>query len=162
MARHEADREDLIAEATALVPRMELGVPEEFQPVVAGIRNGGLSLYFGGDPVYHFDDQHRLRRAFVDGCLFRTQGTTLARLTRVRTESATELIRHDLSPEELEDFRQRMLQRLGNLAARLERSECRVLRQVPEDSDAVAQLALQLRGIRDSAPELAPAIRGRR
>ena len=84
MARQEVDREDLIAEAVALRRRIELALPGCDNPVVAGYRStGALSLYFGADPVYQFDERGRLRRAFVGGHLYRTQGTTLAELTRV-------------------------------------------------------------------------------
>src|SRR5262245_19900425 len=105
MSRHEADREDLMAEATALARRVKLSVPGEVERVVAGFRaTGRLSIYFGGEPVYHFDAEGRLRRAFVNGLLYRTQGTTLARLRRERSAEVTELRRRDLSPTELRQF----------------------------------------------------------
>jgi hypothetical protein len=113
MARQESDREDLMREATALVRRVELDVPGEPEPVVCGFHaDGRLSVYFGSDPVYHFDPEGRLRRAFVDGHLFRTQGTTLACLTRVRTHAVTELRRRDLNPEELAAFFREMRGRI--------------------------------------------------
>ena len=66
MARNEEDREDLMAEATALAERVELTVPQESDFVTAGFRRTGhLSLYFGQDPAYHFDEEGRLRRAAV-------------------------------------------------------------------------------------------------
>ena len=106
MARHESDREDLMREATALVRRAELICPGETEPVIAGFRRDGrLALYFGPDPVFQFDPQHRLRRAYVAGFLYRTQGETLARLNRHRTQDQTLLVRHDLAPAELDTFR---------------------------------------------------------
>jgi len=61
-------------------------VPGEPENVIARFRaDGSPSIYFGSDPVYHFDEAGRLRRAFVEEQLFRTQGDTLARLTRTRT-----------------------------------------------------------------------------
>ena len=98
MALHETHREDLFAEATALVRRIELRVPGEPHPVVAGCRaSGAWSVYFGPDPCYHFDEQGRLRRAFVDDRLYRTQGNTLAQLSRKRHADNVELSRIDLS-----------------------------------------------------------------
>ncbi len=66
MARDESSREDLLREATALVERIEL-VPHATDPliaasdlfdkhIVAGFRrDGALSVFFGEDPVYHFN-----------------------------------------------------------------------------------------------------------
>src|SRR5580765_5795621 len=105
MARREADREDLMAEASALRQRAELVLDGYAEPIVAGVRaNGHLSVYFGDDPVYQFDAAGNLRRAFVGGDLYRTQGHTLARLNRTRTDLAVELGRRDLDPAELERF----------------------------------------------------------
>jgi hypothetical protein len=74
MSRNESDREDLMAEATALRRRVQLQVPGEALSIIAGFRDEGrVSIYFGPDPVYHFDEQGRLRRAFVAGRLYRTQ-----------------------------------------------------------------------------------------
>ncbi|MEZ6044739.1 MAG: hypothetical protein R3C11_03990 [Planctomycetaceae bacterium] len=45
---------------------------------------GAAFLYLGPDPVYHFDAAGRLKRAYVEGLLYRTQESTLARLERLR------------------------------------------------------------------------------
>src|SRR5713226_9555672 len=113
MARYESDREDLMAEATALRERVELEVPGEAEHFVAGFRDDGRwSIYFGADPVYHFDANGGLRRAFVAGDLYRSQARTLARLIRTRTQSEVQLVRHDLDPDELEQFLSDMIARL--------------------------------------------------
>jgi hypothetical protein len=89
MARTEADREDLMAEAVALVRRVELALPGQDEPLVCGFRrDGSFSVYVGQDPVFHFDSRLRLRRAYRGGKLYRTQGDTLAELTRVRRPKA--------------------------------------------------------------------------
>lgn len=164
MARHESDREDLIGEATALKRRAEVVVPQESAPVVFGFRSGGeLSLYFGTDPVYHFDSQRRLRRAFVRGNLLRTQGQTLATLTRVRLPTATELRRHDLTPAELQTLRESIVARLRTLREALDSQTAQILRQVPADaSGLLAELAEALAAILAANVPLAPAIRGKR
>ncbi len=150
MARHEADREDLMAEATALRERVELELPGESEHVVAGFRdNGGCSIYFGPDPVFHFDDGGGLRRAFVAGDLYRSQEKTLARLTRTRTGSAVHLVRHDLDPAELTRFIAGMRDHLQRLDDALAGGAARVVQQVPADQDfrprllAVLSLARQ-------------------
>src|SRR4029077_15594660 len=102
MARHEAEREDLMGEAKALRERVEYSIDGQPEAIVAGFRpTGQWSLYFGSDPVYHFAADGALRRAFCGDELYRTQGTTLARLSRVRTAEEVQLVRHDLSPVEL-------------------------------------------------------------
>ncbi len=105
MAREEADREDLVAEATAYVVRGEFSVPDWEQPLFIGFRkNGAFSFYFGSDPVYQFDPQGRLRRAFVAGMLYRSEGETLCSMSRHRTEAETTLMRRDLSKQQCEVF----------------------------------------------------------
>src|SRR5260370_39735250 len=121
MARQESDREDLMAEATALSERVELEVPGEGEHIVAGCRDDGRwSIYFGSDPVYHFDGNGGLRRAFVAGDLYRSQARTLARLTRTRTDGEVHLVRHDLDVVELERLLSEMGERLDRLRAALE------------------------------------------
>jgi len=161
MARQESDREDLLREATALRERIEWRVPDEPEPVVVGLKSqGGLVLYFGADPVYQFDSQGRLRRACVDGFLFRTQGTTLARLHRERTGGQTVLIRHDLNDAELQLLLDRMLARLRRLLEHLNSGGCDVLRSVSAggtpDFPAAILAAIQAGAV------LAPAIPGRK
>lgn len=149
-------------EATALRRRGEWRVPGEQDPVTAGFRDRGeCSLYFGEDPCYHFDAAGGLRRAFVEGRLFRTQGTTLAELTRVRTLRETQLQRRDLSGVEVAEFLTRLRDRLARLHTALEAGSAVLLRQVPEDCDPGPELAAWLaRGL--SGPiVLAAAIRGR-
>jgi hypothetical protein len=145
MARHEADREDLMAEATALRERAELELPGAVERVVAGFRdNGGCSIYFGPDPVFHFDDGGGLRRAFVGGDLYRSQGKTLARLTRTRTGSAVHLVRHDLDSHELARFLSGMRRYLERLHESLLNGSARVVQQVPVEIDLRSRLLAAL------------------
>ncbi len=163
MSRHEADREDLMLEATAFVRRIELAVPQQSEPIVIGFkRHGAWSIYFGAEPVYQFDASHRLRRAFADGYLWRTQGPTLARLERERTASQTNLVRHDLTPIELLDFLASARQRLSKLVANWETGQVLRLRQVPADEKLEPAVLAALRSVLASGIELAPAVKGRR
>ena len=105
MPRHEEDREDIVKEATAYQLRGEFSIPNWEHPIFAGFReNGAFSFYVGSEPVYQFDNQGRLRRAFVAGQLYRSEGTTLCSLERRRTETESILVRTDLSPEQCEFF----------------------------------------------------------
>ena len=163
MSRHEADREDLFAEGTALTTRIELMVPGEVEPVVAGCRpTGAWSIYFGGDPCYHFDAEGRLRRAFVGGYLYRTQGETLARLRRERTDEAVVLERTDLRPEELAAFVDAMQTRLTSLDQLLMYGSADIRRRQPADADVERQLRLAIQMILATCGQLAPVIPTRR
>lgn len=163
MARQEQDKEDLMREAVALRERVELEVSGESEYVTAGFRStGALALYFGGDPVYQFDPEGRLRRAFVDGLLFRTQGHTLAELTRVRTDAATELQRRDLSNVELAEFLQQASTRIRCLRDALYNGTASGRSQVPADLDLRPRLLATLDQLLVVALVLAPAVPGRR
>ena len=163
MARQETDREDLLAEAVALTRRVEGTVVATGQVIVAGFRQPGwLSIYFGSDPMYQVDDRGRLRRAFEQGFLYRTQGTTLARLTRTRTATETTLLRDDLSPAELTAFRGRMTDRLTDLVDAMESYGFQLLRQVPiDDATLISDIAARLRLALSADPWLAPPIAAR-
>lgn len=163
MARIESDREDLIAEATGLIRRAEWRVPFQSDLVVAGFkRNGGWSIYWGADPVYQFDADGRLRRAFAHGSLWRTQGTTLARLQRERTETESSLIRQDLAEGELTTFLAEVHQHLATLLNSLDCDTAQLLRQVPGDADVTAELKAALRSVINHEIALAPAIPGKK
>ncbi|QEG42694.1 hypothetical protein [Roseimaritima ulvae] len=65
MARSPHRREDLLAEATAMTERGELSWEGDPELCVIGFRpTGAASIYFGEQPVLHFDPQGRLRRMF--------------------------------------------------------------------------------------------------
>lgn len=166
MARDESDREDLLAEATALVRRAEWHVPELAGPVLLGERdNGWFSMYLGQDQYYQFDAENRLRRAYVAPVLYRTQGVTLARMIRDRTNDATVLRRIDLSEVELAVFRSELRQTLLDVSQALQQPGICPSRFAPEETPEVAvELVGRLRRLRpfDRTDWLAPVIRGKR
>ena len=163
MARQEDEREDLIEEAVALIHRLEVKLPDWESPLVAGRRaTGAWSFYFGADPAYHFDPSGRLRRAFVDGHLYRTQEQTAARLTRVRTEQETTLVRHDLTPGELALFLKRATEDLAAVRKFLWEERFKILRYVGFDMSPRSALADALHTILRGGVQLAPAIPTRR
>ena len=145
MARDEQDREDLLREATALVERAELSLPGEAEHLVAGFRRGGgLSLFFGADPVYQFNAGRQLRRAFVAGTLFKAERGRLIALERRREPDRVVLLRRELNDEETAAFLAAMSERLNRLRNALSgpqgpglpaAGKCRVVGQVPADAD---------------------------
>lgn len=166
MARHETDRDDLWAEAVALTSRAELTWPGRTEPVLVGRRpNGWWSIYFGQDAVLQFTADGQLRRAFRHGELFRTQGRTLARLTRERTPTETVLRRHDLSEAELAEFRTWTHALLTELQAALLSQSTIVERLVMDTEGGQARFLDETKRMLEtvfSAEEfLAPAIRGK-
>ena len=160
MSRHESNREDLIREATALNPRAEWRIPGEPDLVLIGLkRDGSLSIYCGQDPVYQFNASGQLRRAYVGGYLFRTQGTTLARLHRERTDAETVLVRSDLSAAEVAVFIEVMDQRLERLAQSLTDQSAEQTRSVAEAE--LPDFVVLIRQSLVASPRLAAAIVGR-
>jgi hypothetical protein len=151
MARHEQDREDLLREATALVERMELRIGGEDEPVVIGFRrDGSPSVFLGGDPVYQFNSGGRLRRAFVDGLLYKAEKGRLVSLCRQRTPAETQLVRADLSDRQQQEFRAGMRTRLLKISRMLENSQFEIVGQVPLDRDMLPR-------VREILPQLAAA-----
>jgi hypothetical protein len=137
MSRVEADKEDLIRDATALVHRGEFAFTApmeagwEWQVVTIGFRaNGSPSFYFDQDPFYQFDADGRLRRAYSEGFLYRSQSSTLARMHRTRTSQMTTLQRYDLSPAQLAAFHECMLSRMTALQTHLQTGTLKCQRMV--------------------------------
>lgn len=165
----------MMQEAIALIRRIEIRARTEnlvpqwleatfTEPVIMGYRaNGWFSIYFGADPMYQFDDRFRLRRAFVEGLLYRTQGTTLAELNRQRTESETVLLRRDLSQEELTSFCEQMLVPIRDLHQALHERRVEVLRSIPDEVTSLTdEVTRSLQQIVLAGGALAPAITSRR
>lgn len=159
MARQSSEREDLMAEAITLVPRVQFTLMESRRQVVAGRRaDGRWSVFLDADPVYQFDHLHRLRRAYADGRLYRTQGETLARLTRQESAGATTLLRHDLTVSELADFFERMCADLETVRLAIQFARIQDLQTIPSDADFLPQLVDGMAHVLNAGPVLAPAI----
>ncbi|QDT44185.1 hypothetical protein Pan241w_42930 [Gimesia alba] len=166
MARNEQDREDLMREATALFPRAELQLAHEAFPLFWGQKQSGhFSFYFGSDPVYQFDQDGFLRRAYLEGALYRTQGNTLARLTRVRNSEESILNRYDLSITEVESLLQTMAERFRRLESTLlEDSGVQTIQTLPENAERELcdQIQAHVQLVLQHSDQLAPRIRGKR
>lgn len=144
MARNAQDREDLIAEATALVDRIELCVPNELgdqqTTVIAGFRsNGFLSIYLGQDLHFQFDHDGCLRRAYVDPHLYRATYGNLSRLERRRSGDQVILERTELDTGEARDFLDQCRQHLKTLQSQLNSDVLTVLRFVLSHTDTRAE-----------------------
>ena len=138
MPRNEEDKEDLIAEATALQHRAEYRVaPDSVLKctlLTVGFRKDeSLSLYFDQDPFYQFDSVNRLRRGYLAGLLYRAQRGTLSELRRERTPDQTTLARRDLTTEQTNEFRHEMVRSLTDLQTAIDNHEVTLIRSVPAD-----------------------------
>jgi hypothetical protein len=139
MARQEHEREDLFAEATALVRRVELTVPGEAGPIVIGVRRDGcLSFYFDADHAYHFNTCHELRRAYLDDRLIKAEGGQLIALRRKRGDGEVQLLASALSPIEEATVLSELTRRTNALQAAIVANKVTILRQSPADWQALA------------------------
>ena len=162
MAQHEDDREDLMREAVALPHRVELSVNGFESLITIGFRsNSAMSIFIGQDPVYQFDPEGRLRRAFVDGVLYRSQHTTLAMLKRERTDTQTLLLRTDIADDALQSFRGTMLFSLQILEQKLNSADFTIRRSVPDAISHITRIQSTLASIRLAESWLSPTIRRR-
>ena len=161
--RIEADREDLLAEAVNLRERIELWMPGAEVATTIGCNDlGHWSFYFGAEPMYRFDAAGQLRRAVREGKLYRTQGTTLAELTRVRTEQETQLQRRDLIPGEVEAFLAEIRVPLVQLHAAYASHQCEFVRAVGVQVGFIERLLAVLHRFAAEPISLAPALATKR
>jgi hypothetical protein len=149
MARHEADREDILREATALVERAELAVPGYDDHVVIGFRrDGSASIYIGADPVYQFNSHSELRRLYLNGRLIKADHGRLVGLDRQRGEGEVQLLRHEFTGVETASCLANLQQHLSQLRRTFQRDEITLIGQAPLDSPVITRIRLWL----DSLP----------
>ena len=142
MAKQEHARENLLAEATALVERVDLNVSGIDDHVVVGFRTNGCgSIYFGEQPVYQFNRKNELRRALVGETLFKSQHGRIVALRRRRVNGQLELRRHDLEDREAATFLATMQSRLVQLRRALEAGQFSCNGQVPEGAELIGRAA---------------------
>ena len=108
----------------------------------------------------------RLRRAYVDGFLYRSHGDFLAQLSRQRSVGVTELVRSDLDGDHLHRFLDRMRDCCRRLHTAIIAADMHIVAQLPpDDVDLVGDVAQALERAAGLSvcQALAPAInKGRR
>ncbi len=150
MTLDEEERENLLDNATAFADRVLIDIAEEndpcfVDPVFVGLRpNGATSVYFGQDPVYHFNSVGQLRRAFVDGRLFKAEDGKLVALERHRSGERTqqirsELLRTDFTTDQTGQFLLQLADRMQRLRNRLLSGDFTLLGEVTNSLKAAAQ-----------------------
>jgi hypothetical protein len=145
MAREEAEREDLLREATALVERIELTLHDVAnkgsENVIIGFRAGGaVSFFFGTEPVYQFNANGELRRAYSAGLLYKAVRGRLVALKRVRHSGEAQLQRLELNDVEQGTFLRQVEKRLGGLTSALTYGRYEIVGQVPSDADVLGRV----------------------
>jgi hypothetical protein len=146
VARNPEHREDLMRDATALVERAEVVWHPEQPPLILGRRaTGATSLYFGEEPVYHFTSEGRVRRAHVDGLLYKAAAGELVEIRPVRVPGEVQLRSRVLSPQEQAEFLKNLADRLQQLLARFDSGDCKVIAEIPADEPVVAPLVEWIR-----------------
>ena len=156
MAREESNREDLLREATALVERIELmpldatGATSDDltpgAPIIAGFRrDGALSIFFGPDLVYQFNAAGELRRAYINGLLYKATERRLASLGSRRTQHEVQLVRHELTDAEQTKVLATMSTRLSELLTLIDSDEFKVNGQQPPETDILGRLRTELK-----------------
>ncbi|TWT30584.1 hypothetical protein [Blastopirellula retiformator] len=140
MATSEEDREDLMREATALVRRGEYVAPQEIDVVTIGYRrNGALSIFFGQDPVYQFNDVGQFRRGFVDGDLLKADGGRLVQMRRERDAAQMTLVSTPLGDVAQAELIVKMEWRLSELAESIEEDVATCSAVIPEDANPASE-----------------------
>jgi hypothetical protein len=159
MARIAHDREDLLRDARALIPRVKfrMQAANADATVVAGFRGEALSLYINDDPAFHFNGSGQLRRVFLAGRLIKAEAGRLIAMTRVRTDKQIELHAEELAETEQQLLLSALANRLVEIKAALESGDATIDGQVPADGDAVPRLIAWL--IRNDRPTPAPSPR---
>lgn len=171
MSRLEANREDLFAEATALVQRVELrkrtgSVRGELldDTVLLGTRKDrSLSLYLAPEDVWHFDPENRLRRAFHATALYRSAADgRLARLERVRTATESILARTDLTDSEQLELLESLRGRLRTLLSQLHGQDLVLTRHHPMEAGPgtlIDSISARIETIAATPIQVAPPVR---
>jgi hypothetical protein len=134
--------------------QLQLLPGEQSRVVFAGFRdNGAASLYFDQDPVYHFNANKQLRRAFYGGKLLKAEQGQLISLQRQEEADEIALIRTALSPSEQHSFCKIAKQQLGVLQQAVVTGDYRLDGQVqPERGDLALDRLIALLNELDEIP----------
>ena len=155
MAQHEHDRENLLRDAVALVRRVEWQSVDGREVFIGFRRSGAASVYLDQDPVYHLTSAGLLRRAFVDGCLFKADATRLVKMQRDRSGGEVQLRSQIVDAEATCVFLELMRSELSNVLRDLEDGRLRFVGQVPDEAEVKGRAIEWLRWLLDQPIEIA-------
>lgn len=139
MARREAEREDLMREAVALVSRLALGDDQGNEIVIGFRRDGSGSIYVNQDPAWHFNRRGEFRRGYQQGILIKAEGKRLYRLRRVRELHQVVLLNEEMTPAEQNDWVADVVRQARHLLDRWKEGTLRVVRAIPDEQTVIEQ-----------------------
>jgi hypothetical protein len=143
MAREEHAKEDLLRQATGLAERAELVVPSFAEPIVVGFRDGqAASVYFGEEPVYHWNFQGQLRRAYLAGKLVKAEQGRLVSWRKQRDAGQVQMIREEFTTRQQTQFLEALDAKLNQLHSALRDGQFELVGQVSQSHPSVVQLTL--------------------
>jgi hypothetical protein len=105
-----------------------------------GFRGDSLSLYFGEDPVFHFNVHGQLRRAFIGDELIKAERGRLIGLVRERSPVEVTFRSRQFDVQAEATVVADLDRRLQHLRASLAAGDLSVRGQVPPDGDALERL----------------------
>lgn len=148
MAKQKQDKEDILREATALVNRVELklgGEGESDDSVFVGFRrDGSVSFFYGGEPVYQFNTQHAFRRGYYQSTMLKAEQGKLVQLTRSREGEQLVLLSREFNAQQSSEFLEEMRQNLLNLLAAIRNDEYELIGFVVVEETTAQQLLFQI------------------
>ena len=161
MSRHTQDREDLLRDATALNPRLMLGITLAGQVVelFAGFRRGNaLSLYFDSDPVYHFNSNGQLRRAFVAGRVIKADQGLLFTWIPDRTSGSVTMDSRALTSSEQAQLGENLRCLLDEVKNAMSARQFSLVGQFPAEGDGFQRLTDWLGSIPEFSVATSPNV----
>ena len=143
MAIEEQDREDLLRDGRMMPVRGETILDDV--TVLIGFRSHGqLSLYFGSQQVFQFDQSQSLRRVYLNGRRFAAQQGRLVELIRQSRGGRVELIRQDVGEDDLQLVLDATVACLGQIRMLGNSGQCRWRVIGAESSEFAARVSLWL------------------
>jgi hypothetical protein len=133
MARHEANREDLMREAVALVERLCLRGADGDEIVIGFRQDGSASIFFNQDPAWHFNRLGELRRAYESGQLIKAERGRLFRMARRREPDRVVLASAPMTDEEQAQWVAAVVNQIKQIQHRWREGELVVAEQIPPD-----------------------------
>jgi hypothetical protein len=97
-----------------------------------------------------------LRRAYIDGLLYKAQDGRLVSLERVRTDDEVQLVSRQLSSGQQSSILEAMTQRLAQFLRQIEANELGVVGRVPEEAEVLGRVARWLEKHRSIAVAAQP------
>ncbi len=136
MAKQQQDKEDILREATALVNRIELKVPEnsswEDSVFVGFRRDQSISFFFGGEPVYQFNIRNQFRRGYDRGVLLKAEHGQLVQLRQERENGKLVLLRRVWEETETTEYLESVRMNLAALRDLVRRNLVEIVGAVVE------------------------------